>query len=265
VGTEIKSAVVGYHGTFWADEETLDLVRLEAEADDVPADVGVAVNRDVMEYGRVRIGESDFLLPVASELVMTDSQGNESRNTAQFAGCRQYAGASVIRFDDAPASAETAAVPQVVRLPAGLLVEALLTSAIDPATAAIGDMISATIQSTIRKGQEVLVPKGAILRGHITRLERRKAGFGDYYVVGLAFSELEAGARRGSFTGNLEGTVQTGNRYWVPFASDPGRPPSIWSSVREPVAEPRPGEGVVLAKEHGLILPAGFWMRWRTL
>ena len=32
-----KEAVVGFHGAFWADASTLDVLRLEASADDIPA------------------------------------------------------------------------------------------------------------------------------------------------------------------------------------------------------------------------------------
>src|SRR5579864_4252649 len=53
-----NEAVVGYHGSFWANSETLDLTRLEIYADDIPADLGLAAVSDAMDYARVRIGDS---------------------------------------------------------------------------------------------------------------------------------------------------------------------------------------------------------------
>ena len=65
-----REAQVGYHGSFLVDRETLDLVRLEVAAADIPPDLGLTGAVDVMEYSRVRIGDGEYTLPASSELLL---------------------------------------------------------------------------------------------------------------------------------------------------------------------------------------------------
>jgi hypothetical protein len=265
IQTDRASATVGYHGTFWVDSQTLDLLQLEARADDIPRDVGITSDYNSIEYGRVRIGESDFLLPLSSELVMLDRNGGETRNRTRFSGCRQYLGQTVLRFDEPSSAPEPVKAQELPPLPAGLSFEVSLANGVDLRKAAIGDTVSATVPKAVKKGSTVLLPKGAMLTGNITRMEQRKAAFGEYYVVGLHFSSLEAGNSRTDFLGHLEEVAFSASReYFVPFSSAPGSL-SIWNSIRDPLAQPQPGEGVLYAKPASMTLPAGLRMVWRTL
>ena len=90
-------AIVGYHGSFWADPETLDLRRLEIFADDIPSYIDVESAFDRMDYAMVPIGGEPFLLPVESVLELKSRSG-EHRNFMRFSGCRQYTGDSVLKF-----------------------------------------------------------------------------------------------------------------------------------------------------------------------
>lgn len=94
-----EPAIVGYRGSFRVDTETLDLIRLHVEADDIPSSLPVAASGETMEYARARIGNAEFLLPRASELIVRHANGSESRNRIGFDACRQYAGESVIRYE----------------------------------------------------------------------------------------------------------------------------------------------------------------------
>jgi hypothetical protein len=91
--------IVGYRGHFLVDAETLDLIRLQVDVNDIPSRVPIAHTGETMIYARTRIGAGEFLLPRSSELFVRDSAGAESRNRLSFEGCRQYAGESVIRFE----------------------------------------------------------------------------------------------------------------------------------------------------------------------
>ena len=73
-------AQVGYHGSFLVDRETLDLVRLEVVAADIPPDLGLSGAIDVMEYSRVRIGGGEYTLPASSELLLKKPPDIENRN-----------------------------------------------------------------------------------------------------------------------------------------------------------------------------------------
>jgi hypothetical protein len=56
----LGEAKVGYHGSFWADSKTFDLVRLDIQADDIPYAVGVLAAATRIDYGPVRIGAPMF-------------------------------------------------------------------------------------------------------------------------------------------------------------------------------------------------------------
>jgi hypothetical protein len=99
-----RSGVAGYHGSFWAEKQTLDVRRLEVIAEEIPADLGVTAASDRVDYARVPIGTGEFLLPVASELRMSDAYGIDNENHVRFSACRQYHGESTLRFDDAAAA-----------------------------------------------------------------------------------------------------------------------------------------------------------------
>ena len=105
-GWEIKAddqrGFVGYRGSFRVDAASLDLVDFSVETVDIPSNLPVRAAKDLMEYQRVAIGNTEFLLPRSSEMTVTSPNGIESRNRTLFHACRQYAGESTLTFDEAP-------------------------------------------------------------------------------------------------------------------------------------------------------------------
>lgn len=103
-GWEIQSphgkASAGAHGSFWADEESLDLTRIEVHATDFPLALGMSEIAETITYARMRIGSSSVILPQSGELVVTDLVGVVSSNHIQFSGCREYTSESTIRFGE---------------------------------------------------------------------------------------------------------------------------------------------------------------------
>ncbi len=91
-----SKARAGLRGTFWVDPQTLDLVRIEEQAVDLPP---LPLMRDLttsINYARTRIGSSEPLLPQSAETVVTDYYGAERKNVIEFTGCREYTSESVI-------------------------------------------------------------------------------------------------------------------------------------------------------------------------
>jgi hypothetical protein len=249
IGNYTHRAVVPYHGSFWVDADSLDLLRLETLADEIPRELGLSESNEVMDYERLRIGDSDFVLPTGSELIMTDLDGTRHRNRVRIAACRQYLGESIVRFGEAEASPETLpAKPEVVRLPAGLKVEVDLTTGVDVATAAIGDPIAARVHSDVKKGGVVLIPRGATLSGRLTRIDKRGDAIGPYYVIGLRFSSLKFGNTKSAFTGRLEDVGFGTMKYYIESGSDTS-----------------PEESLLFARPAQVVLPVGVRMAWRTL
>jgi hypothetical protein len=140
------SGITGYRGSFWSDRETFDLMRLDVEAVDIPPVLPLRSARDSMRYERVPIGETTFLLPKSSEMVMEDFGGGASRNAIHFSRCRQYAGESTLSFAEVPeGDAAPAPLAEAISLPPGLLVEMELLTPVKFPGNAIGDEIEARV------------------------------------------------------------------------------------------------------------------------
>ena len=88
----------GLRGTFWVDPQTLDLMRIEEQAVDLPPFLLMRDLTTSIYYARTRIGSSDPLLPQSAETVVTDYYGVERKNAIEFTGCREYVSESVVHF-----------------------------------------------------------------------------------------------------------------------------------------------------------------------
>ncbi len=190
------SAVVPYHGQVVVDATTLDVIDLEVIADDLPPHLKLQRASDFMHYGRQRIGEADYLLPISSEMTMVGLEGGESRNKVTFSGCRQYSGESVVRFDDPEPTAADAAPPAPVTprvatdLPVDLLIEASLDETFAMDKAATGDLLSLTVRRDARRRKVILVPKGARIRARVADVDRRPLR-GYSMGMGIQLVEIE--------------------------------------------------------------------------
>ena len=254
-----NEAVVGYHGSIWADAETLDLVRLQVQADDVPPVLKISDARDAVEYRRMKIGPEMFLLPEASEMIITDMQGNESRNRTTFTGCQQYTGESVITFEDpTPGAAQESAVRHI-SVNAGLSLDIELLTPVSHTNAAVGDPVTAVLKKAVKLAPDVRAPKGALVHGRITML-RRQDTMRPGFVVALQFFEIEFGNTRASLNARLESIAAAPTLYSTSPSS------SGWghgSRLRVQPAPNVPGS-VFFAQGYTLRLDRGFRMLWRT-
>jgi hypothetical protein len=159
--------------------------------------------RSMIEYQRTRLGESDVLLPVSSEDFMEHVSGVELRNRTEFTGCRQYGATSSISFEEKPAGIGSSFSTAEIELPAGLTLNLSLAAAVDSATAAVGDPISARLKRPILQGGRTLIPAGAVVNGRIRKFERHVDPW-PFYIVGLEFFEARFGDARAHFTACME-------------------------------------------------------------
>jgi hypothetical protein len=90
---------LGFKGSFWFDPATLDLMRLEANADALPVELNVEEASIRTFYARTHIGNSDALLPTGSELTVTYLSGATYRDVIEFYGCHEFGSESRINFD----------------------------------------------------------------------------------------------------------------------------------------------------------------------
>jgi len=245
-------AIVAYHGTFQVDARTLDLVELDVITDEIPPHVPISRTSSLMRYLRLPIGSGDFLLPLSSLLTVADMLGGESRNQIQFNNCRQYATESVISFADPPPEVTDApppVIPRKLELPEGLSLDLRLETPVKFGSSAIGDPLTATVASNVKRQGEIVVPKGAVVKGRVTRIQ--KTFFRTEIITfGLIFDEITFPGAYGELHARLE---------------DAG--PSILPNARVVVMEP-PAEdmdqGTISLRGNRLELGKGFRMLWRT-
>ncbi len=268
-GSEAK---VGSSGSFWADADTLELIRLEVHADEIPPDLPVASAVTQIEYGRVRIGASDVLLPQRAELVMTDTAGQQMRNRIEFTHCRQYQSEVVLSFEPekAPRTVTAAPAEQIteIKLPVGLPVPVELAAPIDSENALVGDLITAKVRADVKQDGRVVVPRDARLTGRIRRLEKYSTPV-KHFIVALEFRELTFADKRARFLGELEEIgplaglsrqLSLSNERTQSLGTD-----RVVTTTRESVTTGElPGVGTFYMRGNRFRLPPGLRMVWKT-
>ena len=248
-----KEGVAGFHGSFWADPNTLDVARLEVIAEEIPPNLGISESIDRIDYARARIGDEEFLLPSESELSITDSGGAQNLNYVRFAGCKQYSGESVLRFDEALSDDPAAKPPEEeIVLPTGLDLNLALADDINADTIAAGDAIHATLSTDVKRKGKLLAPKGAVVLGRITRVQR----FNEFTALGMAFTDLYANGKHAGIEPEFDRLAMGSNGgvyFWMPTQ---GR--------QYPTVVATPHEGLLRLKPGHVVVRRGILMYWRT-
>jgi len=220
-------ATVAYDGTLLVDPKTFDLVCLTVRAGHMPPDLSVCENVTTLDYGSVRLHDSEFLLPKDALLHVTNADGSELENNTVFSGCHEFLAESSVSFGTASENAEESqkSASKTLTLPSGLSFRLALTSAIDTATAAAGDPIKAKLTTPIKgKDNGVLLPKGAAVTGRIVQIKRLYLPGFESLTLALKLETVEAHGVPQPFHARLESTVKSRiDRRGRPFGqmSDP--------------------------------------------
>jgi hypothetical protein len=267
------TGIMAIDGSFWADPETYDVVRVSLTAGDIPPGIPVSEYVTTVDYARTILSGREFLLPQSAEQRLTRFSGEDNRNHVEFTHCRLYGAESSISFA-APEGAPkfgTSSVDQVRRdLPASLVIAVKVMTPITAASA-VGTLIEGVVAADVmeRKGK-VAIPAGATVRGRLRRLESLP-DLGGYHIVALEFTELESAGVRYRFFADMLGTDGA-----------PAAQQSLTSVKREEMSLPAPGSRVMkestntltlpqiegvgsfFVRGQKLDLPVGFRMTWRT-
>jgi hypothetical protein len=255
-----REAVVAFRGSFWVSAESLDLLRLEVHAEDIPADLGLLQASDFVDYHRAQLGHSEFLLPGASELIMVDQYGHETRNRTQYSRCRQYLAESrLVAESTEPAAAEAAA--QADALAPKTVLELALESDLEPGAAAVGDAVRAVLDKPLKDGDRIVAPKGAAVLGRVTRILKESRPFA-HYVVGLQFHALETGSETIAFSATMGEAGPAAGLMREQRSMNP-----VFTRNRAPrmnilVAETQRGQGILLWEAKRPRIPRGLRMKW---
>jgi hypothetical protein len=192
----IKGGVgtVGEEGSVWVDPQSLDPIRVESHAVEIPSYLPLEEAGMNVDYARMRIGDSDALLAQQADSNMLEADGVASYNRMEFTHCRSYAATSAISFDAkpepsggaAPAAPSPAGAGPAV--PAFLQVTMRLTTPVSDQDA-VGALIEGRISGDVVHKGKVVVPDGSVVHGRIRRLEHYPDR--QVFAVGLEFSEVE--------------------------------------------------------------------------
>jgi hypothetical protein len=168
-----RRVAIAYGGTFLADRDTLDLVRLVVRSAELPNETGACEATSTLSYGRVHLNDADFLLPSETLLRIVAPAGVEAVSRTVYTACHEFRGESVLRSD----TPDDVQAPKVDREKApiaqpGLPFTVAFTRDIDTSTAAAGDPIEAELTTPIRDpAGAILAAKGAVLTGRILRIQ----------------------------------------------------------------------------------------------
>jgi hypothetical protein len=175
-GNRRTHVTTAYDGTFLVDAKTFDLVRLTVRTGQLPAEVGACEAATALDYSRVRLNNTDFLLPKEVQLKIVNVDGSDSENRTTYANCHQFVGESTVTFGEPlperalPAAGGT--ISQTLAIPPDLPFKLVFTQPIDAAIAAAGDRITAKIARAIRDASsKVLVPEGAAVTARIVKIQ----------------------------------------------------------------------------------------------
>jgi hypothetical protein len=299
-----KPVTLGYTGSIWMDPATLEIKRLALRADDPPAESDIKSVSESIEFGHARFNLNTLdqasgqtvLVPVSMEFDLQEKQGREERLVGHFSDCHRYnvqrgklyvettAGvpAEVALSSAAPAMRATlqtdrAAAPEHAQgpwLPAGLDLRTVLTEAIDERTMVQGTRLSFTVTHEAKKKGKIVLPKGALIEGHVTRVIRQVypaiEAFKGYYLVGIQMDTAMVGTERFHLVANLENLGPEpfpiiDSTSFVPYSNDPNK----WGSFdtrRTLFIVPKPefGESFLGVIGEFLRLPGHFVMYWST-
>jgi hypothetical protein len=272
------SGAVAIRGSFWADAETYDLLRVEFHAEEIPPELLDSDISTSIAYARVRIGESDALLPQTADLRVTDVDGLEKWNHIEFTHCQGFHAESTLRFgadEVAPAAGQPAAPAppaEEATLPPGLRMAVALSAPLS-GRAAAGSLIEGKVAAAVMHKGKVLVPEGALVKGRIRRLERYSDD-GGYFIVALEFMRVETPSGGFRFYAELQdagrpegvetilGTARVSKQgEFRGFGQHPAWSPA--DRARIP-ARDVPGVGTFFVRGSRFTLPAGFQTVWKT-
>jgi hypothetical protein len=99
VQTNSQSIYPAYKGSVWIDPVGARVLRIELQARSLPVEFPLDTAETVVEFGRVRIGAQEYLLPVRAESLSCErGTSNCNRNSIDFRNYHKYDASSNILY-----------------------------------------------------------------------------------------------------------------------------------------------------------------------
>jgi len=130
-----------------------------------------------------------------------------------------------------------------------------LEAAIDSKTASVGDPLRGRVVEDVRQNGELMLPRGAVITGHIRKLDRNSGA--KPFAVGIELSDVEWAGAHATFYGEM---VDLDAK-----SAGTHRPLTYFDNHAQKVAiDALPGAGVFYIDGGKFHIPPGFHMVWRT-
>jgi hypothetical protein len=199
--------ITAYDGVFWVDPKTADLIRLVIRTSRLPSETAACYATHTLDYNRTRLKGNDFLLPSAASLRIFYPDGTESQNRAVFSNCHEFLGESKIEFNSPVESSDrpNAQTSKALAIPPGLSFKVSLDQGVDTSIAAAGDPLKGKLVTPLRRGSEILVPKGTSVAARIVRV-RQFYGDNPGVLLEVKLEALELGGVLMPFTAKPTGS-----------------------------------------------------------
>jgi hypothetical protein len=97
--TSSQSVIPGYRGLVFVDKESLKVMQITLEAEDLPAAFPVRQVNLTLVYDNTRIGDTDYVLPLKAELRARDDRRFLTKNDVEFRMYRKFGADTSIKFD----------------------------------------------------------------------------------------------------------------------------------------------------------------------
>src|SRR5579884_476409 len=168
-----SEAPAPYAGMIFLDPSTARVMRLTADANDLPNGSDLAKVGVDIEYGWQDSGGTRAWLPRRSMTRIAYAAGAYAVNRTEFINCRQFRSDARMSFDEdeqprVAAPAESTAAP----VPARLIVHTAFVSGIDTRNSCTGDPIELEVVKPVESGGRTVIPRGARMFGRIVLLQR---------------------------------------------------------------------------------------------
>lgn len=262
---------VAFQGSFWIDAKTLDLIRLEVQAYDIPDNLGLAEVNSSLLYSRHSFDGAELLLPISGTFSAVGVNGEENLNRSNLSACRHYRSESAIRPEADDGSAERARTAgDAARsegistdLPKGAVIELVLDGTLDPGAATVGDTVKATIARPVTSGDRILVPQGAAVLGRLIRIDKMTMPFA-IYDIGLQFDTVEVAGRTLPFAATMIDAGPAAGLLRQEKHLDPKFSTRRSARIDVLVREVQRGQGVLSWDARRGSIPKGLRMKWRV-
>jgi hypothetical protein len=257
---------VSYEGVLWAHQQSLDLIRLEAQAIDIPEELGIDEARFHVEYARreIHADAPPLLLPVQIQVELVTREGLQALNRARLGKCRLFAAESNLLLSGAetPASATPSSRPSPP-LPPGAILEIALEEPLHLDKVQPGQPVTARLARPVRLGDSLFLQEGAVVRGQVVGLEFRSVP-APVYEVAITLSGIDTASGLHPISATLVGTdsakgLLQQQRRLMPQFSQRARNPGVDVLVRKV----EQGHGILEWDPKHASIPRGFKTRWR--